>query len=70
VADQKAKRELDLLVEVEGDLDASQLEWAKHSEFRWVSLDEIELLKENRPPEDTLIYDMVKKGLELKRHTA
>jgi 8-oxo-dGTP diphosphatase len=66
--DQKAKRELDVLVEVEGDLDAPQLEWSKHSEFRWINLDEIEILKENRPPDDTLICEVVKKELELKRH--
>jgi 8-oxo-dGTP diphosphatase len=65
-ADQKARRELDVLVEVEGDLDAPQLEWSKHSEFRWIDVHEIEMLKENRPPDDTLIYDVVKKGLELK----
>jgi 8-oxo-dGTP diphosphatase len=68
VADQKAKRELDVLVEVEGDLSAPQLEWSKQSEFRWINVDEIELLKENRPPDDTLIYEVVKKALELKRH--
>ncbi|MDQ2717357.1 MAG: NUDIX domain-containing protein [Chloroflexota bacterium] len=67
VADQKAKRELDVLVEVEGDLSDPQLEWSKHSEFRWINLDEIEILKENRPPGDTLIYDVVKKGLEWKK---
>jgi 8-oxo-dGTP diphosphatase len=69
-ADQKAKRELDVLVEVEGDLDAPQLEWSKHSEFRWINVDEIEILKENRTPDDTVIYDVVKEGLELKRHAA
>jgi 8-oxo-dGTP diphosphatase len=69
-ADQKAKRELDVLVEVEGDLDAPQLEWSKHSEFRWINVDEIEILNENRTPDETLIHDVVKKGLELKRHTA
>jgi 8-oxo-dGTP diphosphatase len=66
--DQKARRELDVLVEVEGNLDDPQLEWSKHSEFRWINLDEIEILKENRTPDDTLIYEVVKKGLEWKRH--
>lgn len=63
----QTKRELDLLVKVEGNLDDPQLEWSKHSEFRWINLDEIEILKENRAPDETLIYDVVKKGLELNR---
>jgi 8-oxo-dGTP diphosphatase len=69
-AEQKAKCELDVLVEVERDLDAPQLEWSKHSEFRWISVDEIEMLKENRTLDDKLLYDVVKKGLEFKRHAA
>jgi 8-oxo-dGTP diphosphatase len=68
VVDQEAKRELDVLVEVDGDLNAPQLEWSKHSEFRWINVDEIEFLKENRPPGDTFIYDVVKNALEIKRH--
>ncbi|HLG61825.1 MAG TPA: NUDIX domain-containing protein [Ktedonosporobacter sp.] len=60
----QAKREFDLLVEVTGNLDEPRLEWSKHSEFRWISLDEIEILRENRTPDDTFIYDIVKKGLE------
>ncbi len=64
VTDQKARRELDLLVEVEGNLDAPQIEWSKHSEFRWINLNEIEILKENRASSDNLIYEVVKKGLE------
>jgi hypothetical protein len=44
------------------NLDAPQLEWSKYSEFRWINLDEIEILKEDRTPGDTLIYDVVKKG--------
>ena len=63
--DQKAKSELDVLVEVRGDLNDPQIEWSKHSEYRWISLDEIEILKENRSPDDTLIYEVVKKALEL-----
>jgi 8-oxo-dGTP pyrophosphatase MutT (NUDIX family) len=61
------RREFDLLVTVDGNLADPQLEWAKHSEFRWLKLDEIEILKENRLPADALIYEVVKKGLEYGR---
>lgn len=65
VVGSEAIRELDVLVEVVGNLNDPQVEWSKHSEFRWISLDEVEILKENRSPGDTLIYDVVKKALEL-----
>jgi 8-oxo-dGTP pyrophosphatase MutT (NUDIX family) len=61
--------EVDFLVEIEGDLEHPQLEWSKNSEFRWVSLSEIELLKENRPSTDLFVYTMVKKGLEMASST-
>jgi len=57
--------EVDFLVEVEGDLEHPQLEWSKNSEFRWLDLSEIELLKENRQEVDMFVYDIVKKGLEM-----
>lgn len=58
------RREFDFLVQVEGDLEHPQLEWSKNSEFRWLGLNELGVLKENRTPEDTIIYKIVKKGLE------
>ncbi len=57
--------EVDFLVEIEGDLEHPQLEWSKNSEFRWIDLTEIELLKENRQEADLFVYEIVKKGLEL-----
>jgi 8-oxo-dGTP diphosphatase len=57
--------EVDFLVEIDGDLEHPQLEWSKNSEFRWISLAEIETLKENRQEADIFIYEIVKKGLEL-----
>lgn len=62
---QQARREFDLLVEVDGDLSCPRLEWSKQSEFRWLRLDEVEVLKERRAPEDQLIYSVVKKALLL-----
>lgn len=57
--------EIDFLVEVAGDLEHPQLEWSKNSEFRWISLAEVELLKESRSEGDLFIYALVKKGLEM-----
>lgn len=57
------RRELDFLVQVTGDLAHPQLEWTKNSEFRWLSLDELDVLQENRQPEDSIICEIVKKGL-------
>lgn len=57
--------EFDFLVSVSGDLEHPQLEWTKNSEFRWLGLAEIEILKENRPPDDEAVYEIVKKGLEI-----
>jgi 8-oxo-dGTP pyrophosphatase MutT (NUDIX family) len=62
--DNGTRQEADFLVEVAGDLENPQLEWSKHTEFRWVSFDELELLKENRSSSDSFIYDVVKSGLE------
>lgn len=59
------KREYDFLVRVTGDLEHPQLEWTKISEFRWLGLEEIEILKENRLPGSEAVYEIVKKGLEI-----
>lgn len=58
------RREFDFMVQVTGDLAHPQLEWSKNSAFRWLGLSELDLLKENRPPDDSIIYQIVKKGLE------
>ncbi len=58
------RREMDFLVEVTGDLAHPQLEWSKNSAFRWLSLDELDILKENRQPQDSIIFEIVKQGLE------
>jgi 8-oxo-dGTP pyrophosphatase MutT (NUDIX family) len=57
------RRELDFLVQVAGDLEHPQLEWSKNSEFRWFSLADLDVLKENRQPQDSVIFEIVKKGL-------
>jgi 8-oxo-dGTP pyrophosphatase MutT (NUDIX family) len=57
------RHEIDFLVEVEGDLAAPRLERPKHVEFAWVSLAETEHLMENRTAEQTLLREIVERGL-------
>ncbi|HEY7398397.1 MAG TPA: NUDIX domain-containing protein [Gaiellaceae bacterium] len=58
------RRELDYLVEVTGDLSAPRLERPKHVEFDWVGLDGLDRLMENRGPEQALVLDIVRRGIE------
>jgi 8-oxo-dGTP diphosphatase len=47
------RKEIDFLVEVDGDLDHPMLEPGKHEQPRWIGRDEIgDLLRERRPGED------------------
>lgn len=56
------KREFDFLVEVSGDLTSPQLEADKFSEYRWVGMEDLAILKENRPEGDMVIFNLVRKG--------
>jgi 8-oxo-dGTP pyrophosphatase MutT (NUDIX family) len=56
-------REFDFMVEVSGDLDYPQIEQEKFTEFRWVGEEELKTLQDNRLPDDTLVFDLVKKAL-------
>lgn len=47
--------EYDFLVAVEGDLTAPRLETGKHTEYRWVTANELDLLLENRTIDDDLL---------------
>ncbi len=53
------KREIDVLVEVIGDLTRPRLEAGKHSEGRWLARDELPLLLERRDPDDRFIHRIV-----------
>jgi 8-oxo-dGTP diphosphatase len=64
-SDGEPRRELDYLVEVDGDLSAPRLERPKHIEFAWVGRDELDRLMENRAPEQTLLRDIVARGLQV-----
>ncbi|GLV60997.1 hypothetical protein KDH_78150 [Dictyobacter sp. S3.2.2.5] len=64
-APQGIRREFDFLVEVEGDLEHPHLEQDKHTAFRWISRDELDVLKEERlAGDDDELYQLVKKTLE------
>lgn len=65
-----AKREFDFVVEVDGNLEYPIIERKKFTEFRWVGLSELEILNENRQPEDRVIFDLVRRALELHRNNS
>jgi 8-oxo-dGTP diphosphatase len=53
--DGRQRLEYDFVVAVDGDLDAPRLEVGKHTEQRWVTVDELDLLLENRTVDEDLI---------------
>ena len=60
-----ARREIDLLVTVTGDLVRPALEPAKASEGRWLTPAELGVLLERRDPDDTFVHDVVERGFAL-----
>ena len=64
VSEWKGRREFDFLVEVEGDLGRPRLELPQHIEFRWVSLEELPLLDENRIVDEGLVRRLVELALD------
>jgi 8-oxo-dGTP pyrophosphatase MutT (NUDIX family) len=57
------RRELDYLVDVEGDLAAPTLEAGKHDAYAWVGLDDVQLLMDGRTDGDVRLRDIVAKAL-------
>lgn len=57
------RRELDYLVEVDGDLASPCLESPRHVEVAWVGLDELDRLMEEWTPADADIRPIVARGL-------
>jgi len=57
--------ERQFIVEVDGNLESPVLEAGKVSGWMWVERANIERLKENRKPEDQLIYRSVREALEV-----
>ena len=60
-----ARRVFDFLVEVSGDLERPRLEAWEATRFRWVGPGDVEVLKENRPPDDLTMVRLVRKALKL-----
>jgi 8-oxo-dGTP diphosphatase len=58
------RRELDYLVEVDGDLDAPRLERPNYVEFARVGPDELDRLMEAWTPADADIRDVLARGLQ------
>lgn len=59
------RRELDLLVSVEGDLANPRLEPGKHSEGRWLAHNELSVLLERRDHDDRWVHDTVARAFEI-----
>jgi mutator protein MutT len=58
------KRQFDFIIEVEGDLSEPQIEWDNFDEYRWVSLRDAGILKENRDADDDAIFLIVTGALK------
>lgn len=60
------RRELDYLVEVDGDLSRPRLEEGKHDAYAWVGLDNLELMMEGRTDGDRRLRDIVAKAARIR----
>ncbi|SRR5690606_31085446 len=65
-----SRREVDLLVTVDGDLAAPALEAGKHDEWRWLGRGDTALLDEGRRAEDVWLRGMIERALDLLEKTA
>jgi 8-oxo-dGTP diphosphatase len=59
--------ETDFIVRVDGDLSRPRLEEGKHTESRWITADEIDVLDENRGVDDGLVKQIAEQAFELLR---
>ena len=64
-SDGEKRREIDYLVEIEGDLGEPRLEHPKHIEYAWIGPHEVDRLMESRTPEQTILRDVVRRALEV-----
>ena len=64
------RREVDLLVTVEGDLSAPRLEPGKHDEWRWLGRESTAVLDEGRGAEDVWLRGVIERALDLLEETA
>ena len=54
--------ETDFLIRVDGDLDRPQLEVGKHTEYRWLGPEELDVLDESRDINDGMIRQIAEDG--------
>ncbi len=63
------RRELDLIVTVEGDLGAPALEEDKHDDWRWLGRGETSVLDGGRSPEDVWLRGVIERALDILEET-
>lgn len=56
-------REFDFVIEVEGDLNQPRIEVGKITEVRWIGLDDLWILEEDRDANDIAVYEVMRKVL-------
>ncbi|PZG07051.1 NUDIX hydrolase [Micromonospora craterilacus] len=64
-----ARIESDWLIRVDGDLAAPVLEADKHTEYRWLGPDDLDLLDEHRDVNDGLIRQIAERAFTILRST-
>jgi len=62
--DGRVRRELDYLVDIEGDLAAPRLEADKHDAYAWVGRDTLDLMMEGRTDGDRRLRDIVAAAID------
>lgn len=60
------RRELDYLVDVDGDLDTPRLEAGKHDAYAWIGPGNLELMMEGRTDGDRRLRDIVAKAVRIR----
>src|SRR5579875_608299 len=60
------RRELDYLVEVDGDLGAPRLEEGKHDPYAWVGRDNLDLMMQGRRDGDRRLRDIVARAARIR----
>lgn len=59
------RREIDMLVSATGDLGRPHLEFGKHSEGRWLTQSDLNVLLERRHDDDRWVHDIVERAFRL-----
>lgn len=57
------RRELDFIVEVDGDLSRPRLEPGKHDAYEWIGVDNLHLMREGRSEGDTRLSEIVERAI-------